>query len=293
MRIWLVFLFSFVSLLSANLNIDAGKWNLISTTTGIDTSKDASSSCNIFGFDYLTQSYVNYTSENTNIPLGTAIFVYAKSASCVITQTQTVTAPSIQTSVTNAPPSLATYQVTVQSLWSSGTHPKEYPSGAHFSKPVVVFGGENDIIFKSGERASEGVKSMAETGSVGILSDEIDQLVNIKLKIGSTVATPSSEAINIETTSSQPYLSFTSMLAPSPDWFVGVDRMLLLEQGVWVQEKSVDLFLYDAGTDDGETYKSPNAPTNPRGIIEHFTSSRLGFSKGAPKVGILIIKKIN
>ena len=58
------------------------------------------------------------------------------------------------------------------------------------------------------------------------------------------------------------------MIAPSPDWFVGVSALSLLEDGAWVDEKVIELFPYDAGTDSGASYTSPNLPTgSPEGIF--------------------------
>ncbi|MFL7794766.1 MAG: spondin domain-containing protein, partial [Anaerolineae bacterium] len=63
-------------------------------------------------------------------------------------------------------------------------------------------------------------------------------------------------------------VSVVTMIAPSPDWFVGVSALNLLEDGVWVDEKVVELFPYDAGTDSGVSYTSPDLPTaSPEGIF--------------------------
>ena len=53
------------------------------------------------------------------------------------------------------------------------------------------------------------------------------------------------------------------MLAPSPDWFVGVHGLNLLDQGAWLEEVVVDLFVYDAGTDSGSSYTAANEDTQP------------------------------
>ena len=81
------------------------------------------------------------------------------------------------------------------------------------------------------------------------------------------------------------------MIAPSPDWFVGVSgRSLQDESGEWLEELEVTLYPYDAGTDDGATYTSANADSSPqqpiRGIrgeapfsdapIGTFTFTRIG-----------------
>jgi hypothetical protein len=65
-----------------------------------------------------------------------------------------------------------------------------------------------------------------------------------------------------------PLVSVISMIAPSPDWIVGVHDLLLCRQGDWVKEYHADLFAYDCGTDSGESYTSPNAPENPHQIIK-------------------------
>lgn len=53
-------------------------------------------------------------------------------------------------------------------------------------------------------------------------------------------------------------------MIPSPDWFVGVDSLNLCEGGQWKQEVTLDLQPYDAGTDSGFTFSSPNFPTSPQ-----------------------------
>lgn len=42
---------------------------------------------------------------------------------------------------------------------------------------------------------------------------------------------------------------------PSPDWVVGVSGLNLCQKDCsWVENKVVDLFPYDAGTDNGISY---------------------------------------
>ena len=55
------------------------------------------------------------------------------------------------------------------------------------------------------------------------------------------------------------------MVAPSPDWFLGVNSLSLLEEGSWVDSVVIELFAYDAGTDSGAIYTSPDEATDPRG----------------------------
>lgn len=58
-------------------------------------------------------------------------------------------------------------------------------------------------------------------------------------------------------------LSLIVKVIPSPDWFVGIDSLNLCEGGQWKQEATFDLHPFDAGTDSGFTFSSPNFPTTP------------------------------
>lgn len=63
-------------------------------------------------------------------------------------------------------------------------------------------------------------------------------------------------------------VSLVSMIFPSPDWFVGVSGLeLCLANGSWIEEKILNLYPYDAGTDSGPTYISPDQPTIPKEAI--------------------------
>lgn len=45
------------------------------------------------------------------------------------------------------------------------------------------------------------------------------------------------------------------LAGPSPDWVVGVSGLDLCQKDcTWVESKVVDLFPYDAGTDNGISY---------------------------------------
>lgn len=60
-------------------------------------------------------------------------------------------------------------------------------------------------------------------------------------------------------------VSALTMIAPSPDWFVGVHDCNLCNtaNGIWFDKKVKDLFLYDSGTDDATTFVHKNTPSKP------------------------------
>lgn len=62
-------------------------------------------------------------------------------------------------------------------------------------------------------------------------------------------------------------LSFIVRIVPSPDWFVGVDGVDLCEGDHWKESVTLELFPYDAGTDSGFTFSSPNFETIPQDKI--------------------------
>ena len=67
--------------------------------------------------------------------------------------------------------------------------------------------------------------------------------------------------------------SLAAMFGPSPDWCVGVSQInLCLPDCTWAEERVFDLLPFDAGTDDGPTYMSPNNPAEPRHPIVRITT---------------------
>jgi hypothetical protein len=57
--------------------------------------------------------------------------------------------------------------------------------------------------------------------------------------------------------------TWVTMLAPSPDWFVGVSGLDLLLHGRWRDNMILELQTHDTGTDSGPTFESSNDDTNP------------------------------
>lgn len=69
-------------------------------------------------------------------------------------------------------------------------------------------------------------------------------------------------------------ISLASMIDPSPDWIVGVAGLeLCLDNCTWIEHKKLNLYPWDAGTDSGPTYLSPDQPTNPQDIIRRIKTN--------------------
>ncbi len=84
------------------------------------------------------------------------------------------------------------------------------------------------------------------------------------------------------------------MLAPSPDWFVGLHNFQLYDGSNFIGDITVDAVLYDAGTDSGVSYTSGNIDTQPRDPILSVTSDPqdTSFVDGLPSVGQITIERL-
>jgi len=169
-------------------------------------------------------------------------------------------------------PPTADYELVFDASWSSATHPQDFPSNPHFSS---LIGGTHDAqvsFWGVGGTATLGIERMAELGDTLILEDEIQSAINAGhgdavLQGGGIGTSPGSVGLAFTAQTAFSRLTLVSMLAPSPDWFVGVGSLNLVQQGRWVRKLVIPLHVYDAGTDSGTTYTSPNANTVPQDPI--------------------------
>jgi hypothetical protein len=172
----------------------------------------------------------------------------------------------------------AQYEVTFDATWSPTTHPVDFPAGAHWSGLVGGVHNGNARFFHAGEMASEGIRLMAERGRQPQLLAEVDANITngaaqFQLSGGGISSSPGARQLTFPQTMRRdfPLVTLCSMIAPSPDWFVGVDSLSLIENGQWLTNKVVTLGLYDAGTDSGSNFTSPDEVTAPRGVVTPIT----------------------
>lgn len=186
----------------------------------------------------------------------------------------------------------ASYRVTFASSWSSSTHPVGFPGNPHFSG---LIGGTHSAavsFWNVGQLASPGIESMAETGSKTLLSGELQSAINAGhaehiLSGGGISLSPGQVVLEFEISEAHSLVTLVSMLAPSPDWFVGVAGLDLFEGGSWAQRVEVPLVVYDSGTDSGSNYTSPNSNTDPPVDIAALTVSPFDT---AQQVGTLVFE---
>ena len=164
----------------------------------------------------------------------------------------------------------ATYTVTFQGNWTLDSTPDGVVGGAHFTTLVGAVHNDMVTFWESGGTATSGVEGVAELGSTGTFASEVAAAgANASLVTETIGSSPTVTAtFEIEVTSDHPLFTLLSMIGPSPDWFVGVSGLSLLDaQNQWVSSREVDLFPYDAGTEDGDGFSLSNPATDPRGTI--------------------------
>ena len=163
----------------------------------------------------------------------------------------------------------AFYRVRFVADWSAATHPIGFPSGPHFSG--LIGGTHNDLVefWSPGSLASTGIKNMAELGGKVALTSEVNAAISAGdadsvISGGGIGPSPGEVSKDFIAEQSFPLMTLVAMIAPSPDWFVGVSGVSLMADGEWIDQQVIDLFGYDAGTDSGTAHESDDDPTVPR-----------------------------
>lgn len=173
--------------------------------------------------------------------------------------------------------STAIYSVTFTSNWSQAAHPHSsgnLPGSAHWSKLVGATHNDQIHFLEMGAQATPGIEAVAESGSNSIFFSEVNTALGAgtanSLIDGPALGTADGE-INIPEitlTDEFPLVSLVTMIAPSPDWIAAVDGLSLLDvNGEWVNTITTIVAPYDAGTDNGIDYISPNSDTVPKDNI--------------------------
>ncbi|WP_303317473.1 spondin domain-containing protein [Flavivirga abyssicola] len=185
-------------------------------------------------------------------------------------------------SLTSFSQSTANYTVVFESIWESvannsteGQSTIGLPGSAHWSPLVGATHKTANTFLMMGAAASPGIESVAETGGTGTFKSEVNNNADADKFIdggglGSGKGTITINSLDVN--EDYPLVTLASMIAPSPDWFIAVNGINLrsgnnsINNG-WKDTFSIDLFPYDAGTEDGSGYSLDNADSNPIGVI--------------------------
>lgn len=213
----------------------------------------------------------------------------------------TSSAVTVSVNISTEPPAplvctgSATYNFSFTAQWDATTHPYEFPPNPHFSGFIGATHNDSVNLWKTGTLASAGIQQVAETGNKTNLTAEInaaialgsvDELISQgplpSVKVGDKLE------FSFTATPEHSVFSIVSMIAPSPDWFVGLSGTELCQNGEWVDSFSRDAFAYDSGTDSGTSYTSANLATSP--AVQVFRISEQPFNLN-PSVGVFNLTK--
>ncbi len=172
-----------------------------------------------------------------------------------------------------ATPTSAKYTVVFTPRWTKANFPFEYPDTSFIHKPHFsgwIGTAHNDAyrIFAEGTMPTPGLERLSEMGK----HDPLDAEINAAIAAGNGLALSESDPLKdfsqtvsfeVSVDDKHPTAGLVAMIAPSPDWFAGVD-VNLMESGGFVASKSVDVMAWDSGGDDGSTYFADDIDTDPK-----------------------------
>jgi hypothetical protein len=191
----------------------------------------------------------------------------------------------------------AQYTVVVKSTWTAATHPFEYPAagaitGPHFSGLIGAPHAAGYSLFRDGAMPTPGLERLSEEGKHAPLDEEIRAAIaagtaGALVESGPLRDFAESLVVTVTVDSAHPMVSLVAMVAPSPDWFTGVAGVNLMENGAWVAERTLDLYGWDSGGDDGTTYKAPDRDTNPKKPTSRATTPHFVVNGVAVPVGTI------
>lgn len=173
----------------------------------------------------------------------------------------------------------AKYELVFEGLWSKYTHPDDFPENywlAYFSDIIGASHSNDFQMWAKDSLASDGVKELAELGSTKKLESELKHVSSktrtiIKARELRYPTLNSKTSAVFRTDKHHHLVSILSKLGPSPDWMVGVSGLELCQLDcTWAAQRVVNLYLWDAGTDSGNSFTSPDAPTQPQERIHPY-----------------------
>ncbi|PIK56177.1 putative spondin-2-like [Apostichopus japonicus] len=178
-----------------------------------------------------------------------------------------------------APEEEMIFKIELRGDWSPLTFPKQYPKfrkNAQFSPLVGTVHNDEYTMWEEGRVVSRDFRYFVNEDVTSKLVNSIKRspdantafLANkIKDGMGKTSKT-------FTATRDFHLLSFAVHLIPSPDWFVGTSKLDLCQGSSWLDEPiTLDLRPYDAGTDQGFMFTSPDYDESSFKPVHQITST--------------------
>lgn len=170
----------------------------------------------------------------------------------------------------------ARYTIEITGKWTKPDF--TVPSGVHFTNFAGMVHKNNTSLWQENMLASTGIENVAETGNTSVLLLEIDSIIREKKALSLIYFTPpgsvSAKTASVYCNSEFSFISFISMIAPSPDWFIGVNSFNLYKNEQWVNDTLIPLYVHDAGTEEGDIFGYNNPSTSPKQPIKLLTAEK-------------------
>jgi hypothetical protein len=227
--------------------------------------------------------------------VGTAACSTPTGVPTAMTAPGTTTAPEPRDPTPAAPPT-AQYRLVFTSTWTAATHPQDFPGNPHYS-PLIGGTHHSGVTFwQSGALATEGIRRMAEIGSPRTLEEEIRVGIGAgtaqHVFVAGNLDSPGATSFEFEVSQGHPLVTLVTMVAPSPDWFVGVSGLPLFENGAWTEQRVIELRPWDAGTDSGVTFRAEDQETRPRQPISLISTPPLAVGGAVTPLGTFTFTRI-
>ena len=146
------------------------------------------------------------------------------------------------------------------------------PTGARFSRLVIVAHNGHVTFWEESGSASAGVEELAEDGTYSGFEDEVNAAVAagnaraLETFPDHTGPTGGKEKRSFKVDGDFPYITVLAKVQPSSDWFIGVSKYDLRPGGSWISTNTtVNLHPLDAGTLDGTEFTTSGTWTETSG----------------------------
>ncbi len=206
-------------------------------------------------------------------------------------------------------PNLGSTQFTLQYMtnWSVSCNGTMYlgqsqmPPGAHLTDLAGATHNPTYTMWEVGAEASAGVELVAEEGKTGMLETEVTAHSGANQFITTNenefISPVETVTITFTADGEFPELSLMSMVAPSPDWFVGLSRVSLVNDDcTWKDTITHPLRVYDAGTEgDRFPFSLLNSNEDPPKNISRFAGGpTIGFEESENQhiIGQVVLTRV-
>ncbi|MCA8836984.1 MAG: spondin domain-containing protein [Proteobacteria bacterium] len=187
------------------------------------------------------------------------------------------------------------YTVTITTTWSAANN-GVLPTGATIGPIFGTFHNRTFFMWQPGSLANDALASYINTD---VWKSVFDYIFN-NARTGATkafidvsmrpVGASATQSIPVTTNCGSPLATFIAKVGPSPDWFIGISRVSLLDaNGQFRNNAEFPLYMYDAGTNSGTDFTSAAIPTDPpTPIVRLVGNPTIGLQAGQEQVGTAV-----